>query len=513
MIEFSRYYINFIREFFHNLIAFFSSIINAFVKFFFTDIKYYITSLINASNKFNALDWIAEFVVIVINCAFFGFLFLRLFQFLKRYIRFTKREIEKEELLDEIAMLNLKTAELVDEKNKILALKVSNITGGEIPLGEGRLQEEQKEKARVVGDSRFVKLTAVDEFYKNRITSVTMKPEDMIGLPELVERFVGFAASQLNLFYEEKVIRLFFAGMATSKILILEGISGTGKTSLPYAMGKFFGKNSDIVSVQPSWRDRAELIGYLNEFTKRFNETEFLKALYEATYREDLNFIILDEMNLARIEYYFAEFLSMMEMPDANEWKIDIVPDVWPTDPKNFQNGKLLVPQNVWFVGTANRDDSTFTITDKVYDRATSIEINYRAQFIDAPFTEGITMSYDYLDQLFKKAHEEFAMSVKTNEKLMQLDSFIAQKFKVTFGNRILKQIRTFVPVYIACGGSEIEALDYLVMRKILRKFESLNVSFLHQEISDLIIFMEKTFGKNAFQESIRYLNELIKSI
>ena len=201
MIEFSRYYINFIREFFHNLIAFFSSIINAFVKFFFTDIKYYITSLINASNKFNALDWIAEFVVIVINCAFFGFLFLRLFQFLKRYIRFTKREIEKEELLDEIAMLNLKTAELVDEKNKILALKVSNITGGEIPLGEGRLQEEQKEKARVVGDSRFVKLTAVDEFYKNRITSVTMKPEDMIGLPELVERFVGFAASQLNLFY------------------------------------------------------------------------------------------------------------------------------------------------------------------------------------------------------------------------------------------------------------------------------------------------------------------------
>ena len=178
-------------------------------------------------------------MVIVINCAFFGFLFLRLFQFLKRYIRFTKREIEKEELLDEIAMLNLKTAELVDEKNKILALKVSNITGGEIPLGEGRLQEEQKEKARVVGDSRFVKLTAVDEFYKNRITSVTMKPEDMIGLPELVERFVGFAASQLNLFYEEKVIRLFFAGMATSKILILEGISGTGKTSLPYAMGIF----------------------------------------------------------------------------------------------------------------------------------------------------------------------------------------------------------------------------------------------------------------------------------
>ena len=91
--------------------------------------------------------------------------------------------------------------------------------------------------------------------------------------------------------------------------MILEGISGTGKTSLPYAMGKFFGNDAAIISVQPSWRDRSEMVGYLNEFTKKFNETD-LKELYETTYREDLNFIVLDELNLARIEYYFAEFLS-----------------------------------------------------------------------------------------------------------------------------------------------------------------------------------------------------------
>ena len=158
--------------------------------------------------------------------------------------------------------------------------------------------------------------------------------------------------------------------------MILEGISGTGKTSLPYAMGKFFGHDSHIIAVQPSWRDRAEMMGYLNEFTKKFNETEFLESIYETTYRNDPNFVVLDEMNLARVEYYFAEFLSLLEMPDTDQWLIDIVPDTQPGDPNHLVKGKMLLPQNVWFIGTANKDDSTFTITDKVYDRATPIENN-----------------------------------------------------------------------------------------------------------------------------------------
>ncbi|UKI51074.1 MAG: hypothetical protein L6U99_07070 [Clostridium sp.] len=153
-------------------------------------------------------------------------------------------------------------------------------------------------------------------------------------------------------------------------------------------MGKFFQHDTSIISVQPSWRDRAELLGYLNEFTKKFNETDFLKSVYAAGYSDTINIIVLDEMNLARVEYYFAEFLSIMEMPDINEWKIDLVPSTDPTDPHNLINGKLMIPQNVWFVGTANKDDSTFTITDKVYDRAVTLAINQKAQYIDAPYTE-----------------------------------------------------------------------------------------------------------------------------
>ena len=217
-------------------------------------------------------------------------------------------------------------------------------------------------------------------------------------------------------------------------------------------------------------------------------------------------------MNLARIEYYFAEFLSIMEMPNVDEWKIDIVPDVWDSDPVHIVEGKILVPQNVWFVGTANRDDSTFTITDKVYDRAVSIEMNNRAPYIDVPYTDSIHMTYEYFETLCKKGIEENPLSSKSLEKLAKLDEFVADNFKITFGNRILKQIKLFVPAFVACGGDEIDGLDYIVFRKIFRKFETLNIAFLKDEIAQLISLLDKLFGKNAFAESIKYLQELAKN-
>ena len=73
---------------------------------------------------------------------------------------------------------------------------------------------------------------------------------------------------------------MFISALASTKLVILQGISGTGKTSLAYAWGKFLKHDSCVASVQPSWRDRSELFGYFNEFTKKFNETDILKELY-----------------------------------------------------------------------------------------------------------------------------------------------------------------------------------------------------------------------------------------
>jgi hypothetical protein len=216
-------------------------------------------------------------------------------------------------------------------------------------------------------------------------------------------------------------------------------------------------------------------------------------------------------MNLARIEYYFAEFLSVMEMPDVSEWKIDIVPISEPTDPKNLINGKILIPQNLWFIGTANKDDSTFTITDKVYDRATTLAINKKADFIDAPYTDNISMTFEYLDDMFKRYQNGFQLSEAAASAFAELDDFIQEKFKIAFGNRIMKQIRLFTPVYMGCGFSEFDGLDYMLSFKILRKYESLNLTFLKKELDELILLIDKLFGKEQFKVSKSFIADLKK--
>lgn len=516
MAEFSKYFISFLKKFFENFLDWFKTLFSLFSKIFYSYPKQYINDIITScvnNENFKVLDWIVLVLVSIVLVIFFGLVIVVIFQFLRKYIRFRKREVEKDELVDEIAVLNNRVFDLVEEKNKILALRINQIGGTEAYARQADMERGTSslkgKRPALQSDSRFVKLTQVDKDYEISSEFTVMQSSDMVNLPELIDRFIKYSASQLHLYYTKEIIARFFAGMATSKVLILEGISGTGKTSLPYAMGKFFNKETSIISVQPSWRDRAELLGYLNEFTKKFNETDFLKAVYQAGYSDKPNFIVLDEMNLARIEYYFAEFLSVMEMPDVHEWKIDLVPASEPSDPKLLINGKLFINQNTWFIGTANKDDSTFTITDKVYDRATPIVINNKAELIDCDYTNNVQMTFDYLDELFKKAQAEITMSTKVMDSFKKVDEYIQQNFKIAFGNRIMKQIKLFVPVYVACGFTEVQGLDYMLANKILRKFESLNLSFLHNELDGLIELLDKLFGKNSFKVSIEYIEDL----
>lgn len=355
-------------------------------------------------------------------------------------------------------------------------------------------------------EHRFPKLTLVDEKYANYQVPAY---DNEITLEDFVEGYRLFAASQMHLYYTPEIVRRFVAGMAASKLLILEGISGTGKTSLPYSFSRYMENPATIVSVQPSYRDRTEILGYFNEFSKRFNETEFLRALYEANYREDPTLIVLDEMNLARIEYYFAEMLSVLEMPSKDEWVLDLVPTEWPGDPKKLEGGKIHVSDATWFVGTANNDDSTFTITDKVYDRAMPIELNERADAFECEPHPHCDITAAHLQYLFAKAKVDYPISEELLEKMQKLDNYLITRFKLSFGNRIMKQMNDFIPVYVACGGSEVGGMDYIVARKVLKKFESMNVSFVRDEITGLINYLDKTFGSAEMQDSKNYLRRI----
>lgn len=513
MAEFGKYYVEFLWLMVQNVWNFIKGFFMTFYDFLIGDVGEYIANVAKFAESFNVISWILFIIVSVLHTLLAFFLAYRLIQLIRRYFITRRGEVEKDKLLEEIARLHEQSERLVKEKEQIFSLKVgANPTvaiGAEETAVEARPADSGVQETS--GESRFSKLIALDEKYADNPHTIVMTETNMLSLPQIIKRFTNFAASQMKLYYTEETIRTFFAGLATSKIIILEGISGTGKTSLPYAMGKFFASNTFIISVQPSWRDRAELLGYYNEFTKKFNETDFLSGLYETTLREDPNFIVLDEMNLARIEYYFADFLSIMEMPDVAEWKIDLVAAPKDSDPKNVVYGKLLVPQNVWFIGTANNDDSTFTITDKVYDRAIALELNNKADYFDAPLTDTLECSSEYLQSLFDKARRDYHISEKNLALIKELDEFIQVNFKISFGNRIMRQLKAFVPVYVACGGEELGGIDFIITSKILRKFTALNLPFLSKELQALVTFMEKKFGKGKMKKSLDFIRDLQK--
>lgn len=506
------------------------------------------------SYGYGALQWILAvlFAVIVVGIpvCLIAFIAYRIYHY--RGIR--QSRFQNRDLVLEINALNHQVEDLISEKNKIMAMKVSQLGlspeddpngAADEPLepdeiydaperaglgaGAGALgaaaaaalnsvvsdegavkvelvENEEEQPDQTSKAIRFPKLALVDQMLAERTPP---QYDDDITLEDFVYRYRMYAAGRLGLYYSEETIRMFVACMASSRIIILEGISGTGKTSLPYSLSRFLSNPAALISVQPSFRDRTELFGYFNEFSKRFNETEFLRAVYEAGGKEDPSLIVLDEMNLARIEYYFAEILSVLEMPSRDEWEIDLVPVAWASDPERVKGGKMKVPGTVWFIGTANNDDSTFTITDKVYDRAGVVELNKRAAAFEAEDVGPVNIRAEHLEEMFAKAVADNPISEATMNKLNKLDNYLQTRFKLAFGNRITKQMATYVPVYVACGGTEMGALDFFIARKILKKFESMNVAYVRDEIKDLISFIDKTFGKANLGECKDYLKRI----
>ena len=468
-------------------------------------------SIFNAYKPdFGPGGWIMWVLFLILFIAAIGAAGFGIYLLLRKYIKFAKKEIEKDELQRQIGRLNYELYQIMQERDKILEMKVKSLGIDKKIPPEGQEGEPSEDEQTIEElQSRFPKLTHVDNLYRGKDMEI---PEvEGLTLKDLCENFRNFAASQLGLYYTITTIRQLFAGIGAGKIVILEGISGTGKTSLPYALGKFFAHDAEICSVQPNWKDRSELLGYYNEFTKKFNESEFLRALYTSLYRKDLNIIVLDEMNLARVEYYFAEFLSVLEMPNPNECNIELIGSHDNTDPKLFKNGKIKIPQNIIFFGTANNDDSTFTISDKVYDRAICLFFDNKGIAFEAPYQAPMVIPYSQMQRLFDEADAKYPCNEDTLLKFAELDDFVIKKFRLAFGNRILKQLKKFVPCFVACGGTELDAIDFIFTNKILKKFESLNIGFLKQELKELNQMLDKLFGADQFPMAHNFVANLIR--
>lgn len=535
------------------------------------NIKFYIDLFKTYMGDLSPLGWVAAIVAHIVIIAIFVLVFYLLYRLIRRLLRFKAPAIKYEKLKDEVVELKREVMKANYEKDKLLAMRISELgiavdpnllqsdldrqfeesqraeteikkskeeaavaneqadnnatdiptdIPSDIPIQNVDLQtqeeivsaEEKRRKEIFVfnGERRFPRLTAVDQIYFSPEFEAPVYRKDY-NLEELCRLFRDFAAGQLGLYYELELIKQVFASFGAAKMLILQGISGTGKTSLPYALGQFIENPSLICSVQPSWRDRTELFGYYNDFTKKYTETEFLKTMYEGHYQDDIKFVILDEMNIARVEYYFAEMLSILELPREDERYISVVSNSADGDPYKMIEGKVWIPSNVFYVGTINNDDSTFAVADKVYDRAIPIDLDDKAAPFETPVTPPMRISFTYLQSLYTEAKKEHPITEEMLSELEKLDSYLIKHFRLTFGNRILRQIKDFVPCYIACGGTELGGVDFMFAKKILRKFESLGLGFIRDEIDGLILYLEKTFGTDGMKISKEYLMRLKK--
>jgi len=354
----------------------------------------------------------------------------------------------------------------------------------------------------------------------------------LLNLKEIVNHVKNYAGTKDRLYYRDDDIRAFLAGMAVSRLLILQGMSGTGKSSLPRVFSEAISGFNRLIPVESSWRDRNELLGYYNDFNKKFNARTFTIELYRSgkeRCRDIPTFIILDEMNLSRIEYYFSDFLAVLEKK-PEDWMIELVSndmrtlpmeisqdekeimirnnhtvyDIWErieksrqgelkaattdeektkladyfrsrnllTGAKDLIDGrKVRVYENVWFVGTANRDESTFEITDKVYDRAQVISLDKKGESEGKYAETGQKMiNANALLDLFNNAVNSFKERDLVVNRLEELDGFLINNFSTSFGNRIVQQTVKFAAVFTAAGGKPEDALDYQISTKILRK-------------------------------------------
>lgn len=363
----------------------------------------------------------------------------------------------------------------LEKNNQILSARLNDL-GKTV---DDLTQSQQSEKP-------FPQMTWMDsasnaDWIKDRKAKELSLPEQ--DVPDLkkfsveLQHRIAQAEEGTPLHFRLEDIQLLIAGLAMSQFHIFQGISGTGKTSLAKAFAKAMGGHCTDIAVQAGWRDRDDLLGHYNAFEKRFYERDCLQGLYRAqtsAYKDRCNIILLDEMNLSRPEQYFAEFLSALEKNDPKERLISLSESQLPNAPALLVEGRRIrVPHNVWFVGTANHDETTNEFADKTYDRAHVMTLPRHEAGFKIESKPKASFSYGSLMEHFNSAVTQNADEVL--ELLAELTTgplttILQDRFDLGWGNRFERQALRFVPVYMAAGGRKEDALDHLLASRVFRR-------------------------------------------
>ena len=298
---------------------------------------------------------------------------------------------------------------------------------------------------------------------------------------EIVDNIFKYISSQ-GYEYSKELISNLYLSLKTKPFVILAGISGTGKSKIVRLFAESLGATVEnnqfnMISVRPDWNDSTELIGYKN-LESKFIKGKLTQIIEKASQNLDKPyFVCLDEMNLARVEYYLSDYLSVIE----SRRKVDdkIVTDKLIYDSEIDEEETLSLPENLYIVGTVNMDDTTFQFSRKVLDRANTIEfseVNLENLFgensVEDNFNKNIDVYNDFLKSTYLKIidiEDEYRdYAIEINKKIIDINN-ILKKSQKQFAYRVRDEILFYmIENKKANLLDENEAFDYQIMQKVL---------------------------------------------
>jgi len=387
-----------------------------------------------------------------------------------------------------------KGVEYEDSTIAYLKYDFSDIKAGKI--SESKLREDLKEFLNIY-DQYASSYQIEDEPGETR-EKEELETQDLSNIISNIENYIkaqGFT-------YPEDLIKNFYLSLKTKSFVILAGISGTGKTKLVQLFAEAIGCTSKnnrfkLISVRPDWSDSSDLLGY-TDIKGEFQPGPLIETIRLAVEESKSStpenpakpyIICLDEMNLARVEYYFSDFLSKMETRKFdNDGKLTTDRLISKSDLGNNQEtldkyGNLYLPENLHIIGTVNMDETTHPFSKKVLDRANTIEFNRidlmafsSDSDLDKSKTEPTVINNYSLKTEYLNLIEVLPAKEPEIEKTTRILQDINQKLKpanLQVGYRIRDEINFYMIYNKRHNLMEFnKALDYQIHQKILPRIQ-----------------------------------------
>ncbi|MEF2248730.1 McrB family protein [Paenibacillus sp. IITD108] len=344
----------------------------------------------------------------------------------------------------------------------------------------------------------FTLLSEADEFEQD-IELVNLNDEEIRSQLQSVKDYI----QQQGFTYPELLIENFYLSLKSKPFVILAGISGTGKTKLIQKFAEALGATEangqfTLIPVRPDWNDPSDLIGY-KDLSGIFRRGKLTYVLEEASAPENQQkpyFVCLDEMNLARVEHYFSDLLSILE---TQRWQEDrIETDTLVTEDQVGR--KIGIPQNVFFIGTVNMDETTHPFSKKVLDRANTIEFNH-IELDNFKGLEDVVVSNEEIEGMYpsanlltsnylqlKDAYEQYKDIIQSSVNLLVKINTILESIYAQVGFRVRDSI-CFYLIYNERFSlmTNDEAMDMQIMQKILPRIQG-NNSLVKKVIIELLL-------------------------